>query len=129
MKAKIIGLSKESDGDGYNLLLNFKGKTRSARLEPDEADQLLAQGKFKEVERGLYRSLTKERPQTMVKGLKKLVDQDYGRVELHGDIEKWIRYVTLSIDENYLPSCQYFDLLFFLYQLKDILKPDDIGKA
>ena len=129
MKAKIIGLSKESAGDGYNLLLNFKGKTHSARLDPDEADQLLALGKFKEVERGLYRALTEERPQTMVKDLKKLVDQDYGRVELHGDIEKWIGYVTLSIDENYLPSVQYFDLLFFLYQLKDVLKPNKIGKA
>ena len=129
MKAKIIGLSKESDGDGYNLLLNFKGKTHSARLDPDEADQLLALGKFKEVERGLYRALTEECPQAMVEDLKRLVDQDYGRVELYGDIEKWIRYVTLSIDENYLPSSQYFDLLFFLYQLKDILKPNKIGKA
>ena len=129
MKAKIIGLSKESAGDGYILLLNFKGKTHSARLEPDEAYQLLAQGKFKEVESGLYRALSKEHPQTLVQNLKELVDQDYGRKDLYGDIEEWIRYVTLSIDENHLPSSRYFDLLFFLYRLKDILKPDEICKV
>lgn len=125
MKAQIIGLSKGPAGDSYNLLLNYKGKTHTARLGPDEAGQLLAQGKFKEVESGIYRSLTKNRPPTLVKDLKRFVNKDYGRGELYEDIEEWIRYVTLSTDENHLPSPQYFDLLLFLYQLKDILKPGE----
>lgn len=129
MKAKIIELSKESAGDGYKVLLNCKGKTHTARLRPHETDRLLAHGKFEEVQKGIYRLSGKEPLQTMADDLKKLVVRDYGKEALYGDIDNWIRYVTLSIDENYLPSSQYFDLLFFLYQLRDILNPNQSCKV
>lgn len=122
MKAKIIALSKEPIVGGHNLLLKFKRNFFFAKLEPDEANQLLSFGNFKEVEEGWYEvASSKGRTSKITKNLKSLVYRFYGIEDLSESVEEWTKFVTLCIDREYLPCDQYDDLVFFLYQLKDIL--------
>lgn len=125
MKAKIIRLSKDPGGDGYHLLLKVKGKTHTAKLEPDVAEQLMAAGEPCQTEQPPSLPPTQNYPDRLVNSMNELIHSFYSRKDLFKDIGQWIRYVTLSIDKEHLPDDDYFDLLFFLYQLKDVLKPDE----
>ena len=126
MKVKIITLSESEVGE-YHLLLKFKGKFFFAKLETHEADKLLTQGNFKEVEEGWYEPTpSKDRTNTVTSNLKDLVYRFYGKEDLSEYIEEWTRFVTLYIDRDHLPSDQYDDLILFLYQLKDALNPGKI---
>ncbi|MDN5214885.1 hypothetical protein QQ020_22585 [Fulvivirgaceae bacterium BMA12] len=125
MKAKIIRLSKDPGGDGYHLLLKVKGQTLTAKVEPHVAEQLIAAEKFNKIKPRLYQPPAKDCPDKLSKHLDKLIHSFYSRKDLFKDIGQWIRYVTLSTDKEHLPDDDYFDLLFFLYQLKDVLKPDE----
>ena len=57
MKAYIIALSKVPRDGAHNLLLKCNGIYFFVRVEPDDADQLLATGKFEVPEGGWYEAI------------------------------------------------------------------------